>query len=77
MDLNAGRRMCPPNAPDEVLIVALHRARYEHPGVRRHLRIESEIWLRLRKLPWRENLPIYPFGILPHDPATAPKTVPR
>jgi len=48
LDLEWARKECPEASSDEVLLIALHRARYECDSIADALRLESGEWLRAR-----------------------------
>ena len=65
LDLDYARRLFPQARSDQVLLAALHKARYECLEIEPRLRHESRAWLeghaygRLNGLPWP------PMGKLP------------
>lgn len=55
-----------PLADNEVLLIALHKTRYNCSDIEPHLRIASAEWLRAHDLHDLYGLPLLPPGELPH-----------
>lgn len=64
LDLTYARAVVP-NTHDEILLVALHKARYETPEIEEDLRHASGDWLREHDYTRINGRPILPKGRLP------------
>jgi hypothetical protein len=64
LDMDWARRMFP-GAPDEDILIALHKARYHCTDLPRVDRHQSAQWLRERFLPDALGEPVLPEGQLP------------
>ena len=66
MDLVWARKQCPPgeNPPDEILLIAMHKARYECTTIPDAWRHESRAWLEARGYGRRGNAPFPAPGVL-------------
>lgn len=64
LDLNYARKMFPNASSDDVLMLTLHKARYECTGIKDYERHLSAQWLRERGY-GRLHGPLLPEGELP------------
>lgn len=67
LDLKWAREQLQPGhtASDEVLLIGLHKARYENTDLRPELREASRTWLEARNFTRRGGAPWPPAGQLP------------
>lgn len=66
LDIEYARNQSPKiSSSDEVLLIALHQARYECTDIEKKLRLESGEWLRERGFKAMYGLSILPPGELP------------
>ena len=65
LDMDWARRMMPAASSDEVLLVALHKGRYEVSGVAPSLREASRTWLEEHGWSRLDGIPWPPPGQLP------------
>jgi hypothetical protein len=65
LDLVAARKFLTRDLTDELILVALHRARVHATSVEKHLRLESLEWLREHGFSDLYGMPLPPPGILP------------
>lgn len=70
LDIVAFRLTMPswlPPIDDHGALMAMHKARYEHPDIERELRLESEQWLRIHGYHRIGGGPLLPPGELPNN----------
>lgn len=65
LDMKWARQNSPGASCDEVILLAMHKARYEHTGLPADARHASGAWLRERGYKRRGGLPLLPEGQLP------------
>jgi hypothetical protein len=65
MDLDWARAMIGPRVKDEVLLITMHKARYECAGIEAKLRLASRRWLKQRGFTRLAGLPWPTDGSLP------------
>lgn len=65
LDLVYARQQFPEASSDDVLLCALHKARYECTDIPARLRLESGDWLRERGFTRAQGGPILQAGVLP------------
>jgi len=65
LDLAWARREAPGASSDDVLLIALHKARYRCRGIEDDLRHESAEWLRAHGFGDMHGEPLLPRGELP------------
>jgi hypothetical protein len=65
LDIEWARKHLPLNLSDEVLLVSMHKARYDCTAIEPDLRHASGAWLRERGLSRMMGLPWPPEGTLP------------
>src|SRR4029078_12182025 len=64
LDMDYARSMARPNTPDDILLIGMHKARYECRSIARELRLISAEWLRERGFQGGYG-PLLPVGELP------------
>jgi hypothetical protein len=64
LDLDYARKQFPHASSDEVLLLSMHKARYELPSLPREARLESAEWLRANHYSGYGR-PLLPPGQLP------------
>jgi hypothetical protein len=65
LDLVAARKFMTSELTDEIILVALHRARVHATSVEKYLRLESLEWLRAHGISDMYGAPLPPPGTLP------------
>jgi hypothetical protein len=65
MDIEWARSMLPEASSDEVLVIAMHKSRYDCKAIDRKLRLESGDWLRARGYTAFGGRELLPPGELP------------
>ena len=65
MDMEWAEKQMPTVSDPIVREIAMHKARYDCPGVEDYLRHESRIWLKERGYKRLDNLEFLPEGELP------------
>ena len=63
----AGRKLDLPEADDFVLLIAMHKARYNIPSIPAALRRESATWLRYHGLCDYDDVPLLPIRQYPTE----------
>jgi hypothetical protein len=65
LDMEWARSQLPHSTSDDVLLLSMHKARYDCTGITAALRLESGEWLRARGFSRLNGLPLAPPGVLP------------